>query len=81
MAVLLTFNSRVLNYIYFTQVIRPSIILQDKNLTDIYFDWPKKELNYKLCFQNLFNSVKFEKWSVDFYAHWKNCSFFIGGGD
>jgi hypothetical protein len=49
-ALLLTFKSKVLNYIYFTQVIRPSIILQDKNLTNIYFDRPEKELNYKLCF-------------------------------
>jgi hypothetical protein len=50
MAVLLTFKSRVLNYIYFTQVIRPSIMLQDKNLTNIYFERQVKELNYKLCF-------------------------------
>jgi hypothetical protein len=50
MAPLLTFKSRVLNYIYSTQVIRPSIILQDKNLTNIYFDPLEKELNYKLCF-------------------------------
>jgi hypothetical protein len=50
MAVLLTFKSRVLNYIYFAQVIRPYIILQDKHLTNIYFDRPEKELNYKLCF-------------------------------
>jgi hypothetical protein len=28
----------VLNYIYFTQGIGPSFILQDKNLTNIYFE-------------------------------------------
>jgi hypothetical protein len=50
MAVLFTFNSRVLNYIYFTQVICPSLILQEKNLTNKYFDRSEKDLNYKLCF-------------------------------
>jgi hypothetical protein len=63
MALLLIFNSRVLNYIYFTQVIRPSWILQDKNLTSIYLDWPEKSwiINYaskiSLILSNLKNGM------------------------
>jgi hypothetical protein len=47
-----------LDYIYFKQGIGPSLILQDKNLTNIYFELPEKELNHKLCFQKVVNTVK-----------------------
>jgi hypothetical protein len=67
----------VWNYIYFTSGIGPSLTLQDKNLTSIYFELPEKELNYKLYSQNVFNTVKFEKRLVDFYSHWKISQFLL----
>jgi hypothetical protein len=62
MALLLTFNSSVLNYIYFTQVTHPSWILQDKNLTSIYFAQPEKGLNYKLCLSLILSNLKNSLW-------------------
>jgi hypothetical protein len=57
---------------------RPSLSsYKTKNLSNVYFELSEKELNYKLCFYIVFNTVRFEKWPVDLHSNWKLSRFLL----
>jgi hypothetical protein len=58
MIILYTFQWMALNYICYIQIIGPSLLLQNKIGTNIYFQPSWVKLNDRLCFQNAFNTIK-----------------------
>jgi hypothetical protein len=45
-------------YIYYMQATGSFLFLQDKNTLKIYFEPSSAKLNYEVCIQNVFNTIK-----------------------